>query len=71
VTNLKSVQCESCHGPGSVHVDSSGAEDPFTVVRHTPESTCVVCHNSEHSDQFNYRTYLARILGPGHGQPER
>lgn len=69
VGSLKSVQCEACHGPGSAHVDASGADDPTTLVRATPEATCITCHNQEHSDQFNYRTYLGRILGPGHGRP--
>ncbi len=26
------------------------------------------CHNKEHSDLFDYTTYLPQILGPGHGQ---
>ncbi len=71
VGSLKSVQCEACHGPGSAHVDASGADDPLSLVLRTPEATCIGCHNQEHSDQFNYRTYLGRILGPGHGAPER
>ncbi|MCC7536755.1 MAG: hypothetical protein IT379_11100 [Deltaproteobacteria bacterium] len=64
--NLEDVGCENCHGPGSRH-----AEDPTGVrmQREAPASLCVDCHNSEHSDQFDYRTYLPRILGPGHGRP--
>ena len=65
------VGCESCHGPGLGHVQSP--EDRSTwgpqFVRQTPEATCRGCHNSLHSDQFNFATYLPRVLGPGHGLP--
>ncbi len=62
---LVGVGCESCHGPGAAHA----AKPDVGVVRDTPESTCVVCHNAEHSDLFDYAEYLQRLVVPGHGLP--
>jgi hypothetical protein len=66
VETLKNVGCESCHGPGSVHVDTDGAsmEHMRTDV---PERVCVTCHNEEHSDLFHYPTYRKMLIVPGHG----
>ncbi|MCG8416439.1 MAG: hypothetical protein MJE77_00685 [Proteobacteria bacterium] len=69
--NLRDVQCEVCHGPGSIHVAEDGADEPATVVLVPPEALCVTCHNSEHSDTFDYRAYLRNVTGPGHGEEFR
>jgi hypothetical protein len=62
---LVNVGCESCHGPGAAHV-----KDPeVPLVRDTPESTCVKCHNEEHSDLFDYQAYRKTLVVPGHGLP--
>jgi hypothetical protein len=68
---LRDVQCESCHGPGSLHVDArSPAQRRATITRDTPASLCASeCHTPEHSDHFDDATYRPRILGPGHGRP--
>jgi hypothetical protein len=71
VDRLTSVQCETCHGPGSLHVEAEGLEEPAAVHLETPESTCVRCHNEKHSDTFQYAAYLRDILGPGHGAKAR
>jgi hypothetical protein len=68
---LEDVQCETCHGPGSIHVAEEGLEEPLAVRRDTPESTCTACHNEQHSDTFQYQAYLRDILGPGHGAQAR
>lgn len=68
---LEAVQCESCHGPGSVHVAGEGNEEPLAIKRDTPESTCTTCHTPEHSDTFQYEAYLRDILGRGHGAKAR
>jgi len=65
---LTNVQCESCHGPGSIHVEQRGKETPYAGITRTPESVCVRCHNEEHSDTFQYEPYLRDALGPGHGE---
>ena len=71
VTGLTSVQCETCHGPGSLHVKAEGLDEPATVRRSTPQSTCVRCHTQKHSDTFNFTAYLRDVLGPGHGAKAR
>ncbi len=63
---LVNVGCESCHGPGSLHA-ADPAATPRSVARAVPESTCVACHNHEHSDRFDYEAYRRRLIAPGHG----
>jgi hypothetical protein len=66
--HLQAVQCEQCHGPGSLH-----AEDPSSanIQLEAPSSVCLNCHTPEHSDTFEYEAYLRDILGPGHGAEAR
>jgi hypothetical protein len=71
VKRLTDVQCETCHGPGSLHVKAEGLEEPPAVRLGTPESTCKRCHNEKHSDTFQYAAYLRDVLGPGHGAKAR
>ncbi len=54
--NLAGVQCESCHGAGGDHVDGL---TPFAPVE---ESACLKCHVPLHSPDFDYSTYLPRVL---------
>ncbi len=68
---LENIQCEVCHGPGSLHVAQKGLEDPPQVERTTRPHTCTPCHNEHHSDTFEYVAYLRDILGPGHGAEAR
>jgi hypothetical protein len=69
--HLEDVQCETCHGPGSTHVAEKGLEEPSAVRRGTPATTCLTCHNEQHSDTFKYEPYLRDILGQGHGASAR
>ena len=68
---LENVQCEACHGPGSIHVEKRGLEKPLALRTDTPESVCSRCHNEKHSDTFQYDAYLRDIIGPGHGEDAR
>ncbi len=59
-TDLLMVGCESCHGPGALHVEavqrfiSSDTEDPNlekelrnTISKTPPNSVCVACHTTQ------------------------
>src|SRR3990172_3494458 len=51
-SELAGVQCEACHGPGSVYIkihtkkDKEGARKAGLVTRPDPES-CKTCHNEK------------------------
>jgi hypothetical protein len=64
---LVDVQCEQCHGAGSLHAEDD--EKPMAV--EVPAKVCLECHTPEHSDTFDYEAYLRDILGPGHGEKKR
>jgi hypothetical protein len=69
---LRNVQCEACHGPGSIHVDKEGQEKPLAIVAQPPHDLCADrCHTPQHSDTFQRDAYLRDILGPGHGEKAR
>jgi hypothetical protein len=64
---LRDVQCETCHGPASIHVAKGGEETPSAVQLSPPETLCATqCHTHEHSDTFQREAYLRDITGPGH-----
>jgi hypothetical protein len=69
--HLRDVQCEVCHGPGSIHVAEKGLEEPSAVRRDAPATVCTGCHTEQHSDTFQYQPYLRDVLGPGHGAAAR
>ncbi len=50
-TNAVNVGCESCHGPGSAHVESGGAARTIVNPGRNPES-CFTCHSNLRG-QFN------------------
>lgn len=75
---LVDVQCETCHGPASIHVAKGGLEGdkktgkPFAVALAPPDDLCrSQCHTTEHSDTFQREAYLRDILGKGHGEEAR
>jgi hypothetical protein len=69
---LRDVQCETCHGPSSIHVEKGGLEKPFATLRMPAEDLCATqCHTKEHSDTFQYDAYMRDIVGPGHGEAVR
>ncbi len=64
VAGYEDVGCENCHGPGSEHVRTSEAES--IVLRSTPATCADQCHVPEHSQEFEFASYLLRVTGPGH-----
>jgi Cytochrome c554 and c-prime len=60
----KNVGCESCHGPGSLHVHKPAQGN---IIPKPSKPECTSCHNPENSPHFDFALYLPQILGPGHG----
>jgi hypothetical protein len=63
---LQSVQCEECHGPGSLHAKDPGKKG-LIVLAPKPESCVSQCHHPPHVEGFNAVAKMKLILGPGHG----
>jgi len=59
--NAKNIGCESCHGPGSKHVDSGGATGTIVNPRKSPE-TCFQCHLDKKA-QFNLPSHHPVLEG--------
>ncbi len=65
---LQNVQCENCHGPGSLHVDNPTKKGLIVV---SPKvDVCVGCHHPPHVEAFDPKEKMPLILGPGHGRPK-
>jgi hypothetical protein len=65
---LRNVQCETCHGPGSLH-----AQDPSKkglIVASPKSDLCLGCHHPPHVEAFDAKEKMKLILGPGHGHPK-
>ncbi len=67
VADLTGVQCEVCHGPGSLHA-AKPKQVKIPVAKPGPE-TCLECHHPPHVHTFDPNAKMADILGPGHGRP--
>jgi predicted CXXCH cytochrome family protein len=52
MTHLKSGQCESCHGPGSQHMEKV---DQHQISSSMSPGICAVCHDSGHQDNTFYQ----------------
>lgn len=70
-SGLRNIQCEQCHGPGSIHVDAELSDKASTIRRDPPSTVCLECHTEEHSDTFEFDAYLRDIVGEGHGTDRR
>jgi len=62
------VQCENCHGPGSLHAKDPGKKG--LIVASPKTDVCIGCHHPPHVEAFDPKEKLPLILGPGHGQPK-
>ena len=51
---LRNVQCEACHGYGTLHRRDGS-------MRQEARESCVTCHDQENSPEFDYGTYWAKI----------
>lgn len=67
-SNFEGVQCESCHGPGSVFKKTSIMKNREMALKNglidINEKTCTVCHDGtkcEHAKGFDYQKGLKTI----------
>jgi hypothetical protein len=58
--NLRNAGCETCHGPGGLHVRTGRAED---IKGNLTAADCENCHNTERIKAFKY---VPLIFGGGH-----
>ena len=66
VDTLKDVQCETCHGPGSVHAKTTSLD---SIARAPDRQLCASqCHHSPHvAPTWNVDDAWPKIVGKGHG----
>jgi hypothetical protein len=64
------VQCEACHGPGSMYKSKKVMEDREAAIKAglliPDETTCKTCHNEKSPTfkGFDYKTYYEKIAHP-------
>jgi hypothetical protein len=68
VEDLMNVQCENCHGPGSLHA-AKPDKAKIPVAKPTGD-VCLSCHHPPHVHTFDAKAKMQDILGPGHGKPK-
>ncbi len=59
---LVNVGCESCHGPGSLHVKQRKSDEPVTFVfRPLGGGDCKKCHHGEFSRPFDWEQFWPKV----------
>ncbi|MDP3426260.1 MAG: cytochrome c family protein [Humidesulfovibrio sp.] len=61
--DLGHLGCESCHGPGSAHVDSGGGKNNIVGKGRMNIAQCEKCHKNERVVNFRYKP---RMYNGGH-----
>lgn len=56
---MKNVQCEACHGPGSRHIGGKQG-----IIAKPGEGTCRQCHTSGQDPKFDYKRKATEVHGP-------
>ena len=64
---FESVQCEVCHGPGSLHAKTPEKKG-LIKVQPEPRSCVAECHHPPHVEGFDPVAKMPLVLGPGHGR---
>ncbi|MFM2419655.1 MAG: hypothetical protein RL385_4378, partial [Pseudomonadota bacterium] len=65
---LRSVGCESCHGPGGQHAEYPRTDDSMHNDS-AMEARCPDCHDAVHSPGFHQDSARAALRARGHGLP--
>jgi hypothetical protein len=52
--DLRGVQCEACHGPGTKHTRDGKYKEGA-------RKSCRACHDSKNSPHFNFQTFWAKV----------
>ena len=59
---LRGVQCEACHGPGSTHKDNPHDKGGLPIGRKIDyQRVCIKCHDRNWTPEFDYDKYRKRI----------
>ena len=59
---LRGVQCEACHGPGSTHKDNPHDKGALPIGRKIDyQRVCIKCHDRNWTPEFDYEKYRKRI----------
>ena len=53
IAKFENVQCESCHGPASAHVNTGGAPDITQIDVDWSAEACATCHQGTHHPFFD------------------
>ena len=61
---VAAVGCESCHGPGSVHVTAPKAEKTKFIYKIVSAKMCTECHTPTMSPEFKYAEMVKRGVHP-------
>jgi len=65
---LKDVQCESCHGPGRRHTETT---DPTDILGKPGEKTCRACHTEGQDQAFDFEKKSQIVHGKQETRIER
>ena len=57
---VSNVTCESCHGPGSLHVAAPMAEKKKFINKAVTANLCTQCHTAATSPAFKFDEYVKR-----------
>ena len=62
--SLVGVGCESCHGPGSLHLSAPMADKKKFIHTKVSSKTCVQCHTPVMSPTFDFEEWSKRGVHP-------
>jgi mono/diheme cytochrome c family protein len=61
---LSGVGCESCHGPGSLHVAAPAADKKKATYKTVSAAMCTQCHTPAINPDFKYEEMVKKGVHP-------